>query len=172
MRSSLKEGQQKFYILSVVSPVELYLCTSEQFEEFTQVTFKRFNQVAAKGADFIYKVIVGDFVLASINKNWFRAKVIRELPMNSVELELVDTLEVFHVNKIMLRKVPLHLMEIPTPYTMCQLDSFFGREMEAREYVDKARDLMRSHCHVHGEVLHYENGIARVTIPSVESKLR
>ena len=101
MRSSLKEGQQKFYILSVVSPVELYLCTSEQFEEFTQVTFKRFNQVAAKGADFIYKVIVGDFVLASINKNWFRAKVIRELPMNSVELELVDTLEVFHVNKIM-----------------------------------------------------------------------
>ena len=154
--TGLKQGLQTLIVLSVVSTEELYLCTTDQFEEFIKLTCAHFNQVAAEDADYLYKIIAGDYVFAFNKENWFRAKIIREIPNYRVELELIDTLDIVDINKNMLRKVPSDIMKIPILATRCQLDSFDWKVEELKRYDE-----------VSGEVLDIKNGITRVKISSL-----
>ena len=146
-------------ILSALSTEDLHLCTTDQFEDFTQITCSHFNQVAADEADFIYKITAGDFVFAFNQDNWLRAKIVREIPNYSVEVELIDTLDIVNVNKNLLRKLPPEILRIPKLATKCQIDSV-GREEV------KVEELMKKYDEVSGEVLHIKGGITRVKISS------
>ena len=155
----LKEGRQSLVILSALSTEDLHLCTTDQFEDFTQITCSHFNQVAAEEADFIYKIMAGDYVFAFNKDNWLRAKIVREIPNYSVEVKLIDTLDIVHINKNLLRKLPPEILKIPILATKCQMDSV-GREEV------KVEELLKKYDQVSGEVLHIKDGITRVKISS------
>ena len=173
--SSLSVGRQSLVILSAVSPLELYLCTRQQFEEFAEHTCSQMDNEADQ-ADYLFEAVVGDFVLVFTEGNWFRAKITEILPNYRVQLELVDTRGVADVNRNHLRKARVEVMKIPTLWTKSKLDSFCGREEEdAVRYGDKVKVLMKPYDEVEGVVVDMEEGeeerVARVQIPSVESQL-
>ena len=170
--SGLSAGRQSLMILAAVSPLELYLCTPQQFHQFAEHTS---SQIAAEAehADFISEPVVGDFVLALTEENWFRAKIIEILPNYRVRLELVDTCGVADVHRNLLRKATVEVMKIPTLWTKSKLSSFCGRKKEEEvRYRNKVKKLMRAYDDVEGIVVGLEDdGVARVQIPSVESQL-
>ena len=171
--SGLAVGRQSLIILSAVSPLELYLCTWQQFNKFAQDTC---SQIAyeAQQADYLSEAVVGEFVLACTDGNWFRAKINKILPNYRVQLELVDTRGVADVNRNHLRKARVEVMKIPTLWTKSKLDSFCGgEEKDAVRYGDKVKGVMKTYDEVEGVVvdMEEEEGIARVQIPSVESQL-
>ena len=171
--SSLSEGRQSLIILSVISPLELHLCTRQQFEEFAEHTCSLMASEADQ-ADYLFEAVVGDFVLVFTEGNWFRAKITEILPNYRVRLDLVDTCGVADVNRNLLRKARVEVMKIPTLWTKSKLDSFCGREeVDAIKSSNKLRELLKPFDEVDGVVVDTgeEEGIARVQIPSVESQL-
>ena len=164
-------GRQSLIILSAVSPLELYLCSRQQFEEFAEHTCSLMASEADQ-ADYLFEAVVGDFVLVFTEGNWFRAKITEILPNYRVRLDLVDTFSVAEVNRNLLRKARVEVMKIPTLWTKSRLDSFCGRkEEEAIRFGDKVEELMEAYTIVEGTVVEMEEGIARVHIPSVECRL-
>ena len=171
--SSLSVGRQSLIILSAISPLELYLCSRQQFEEFAEHTCSLMASEADQ-ADYLFEVVVGDFVLVFTEGNWFRAKITEILPNYRVRLDLVDTFSVAEVNRNLLRKARVEVMKIPTLWTKSKLDSFCGREKEdAIKSSDKVKELMEAYTEVDGVVLDMDEGegVARVQISSVESQL-
>ena len=171
--SSLSVGRQSLVILSAVSPLELYICTRQQFEEFAEHTCSQMDNEADQ-ADYLFEAVVGDFVLVFTEGNWFRAKITEILPNYRVRLDLVDTCGVADVNRNLLRKARVEVMKIPTLWTKSKLDSFCGREeVDAIKSSNKLRELLNPFEEVDGVVVDTgeEEGIARVQIPSVESQL-
>ena len=170
--SALSVGRQRLIILSAVSPLELYLCSLQQFNEFALRTSSQMAH-EAKQADYLVEAVVGDFVLAFTEDNWFRAKITDLLPNYRVQLELVDTCDEADVNRNLLRKATVELMKFPTLWTKAKLDSFCGRrKKDAARFSDKVKELMRAYDEVEGIVVELEeDGVVRVKIPSVESQL-
>ena len=169
--SGLGVGRQSLIILAAVSPLELYLCTRQQFNEFAQ-NFCSQMAFEAQEADYLSEAVVGDFVLACSDANWFRAKIIKILPNYRVQLELVDTCGVAAVNRNNLRKARVEVMKIPTLWTKSKLDSFCGREdEEVVRYRDKVKAVMKVYDDVEGVVVDMEEGVARVQLPRVECLL-
>ena len=172
--SGLDVGRQSLIFLSAVSPLELYLCTQQQFNKFSWDTCPQMAHEAQQ-ADYLFEAVVGDYVLAFTDGNWFRAKINKILPNYKVQLELVDTRGVADVNRNHLRKARVEVMKIPTLWTKSKLDSFCGREEEdAVRYGDKVKVLMKPYDEVEGVVVDMEEEeerVARVQIPSVESQL-
>ena len=172
--SGLSVGRQSLIILSAISPLELYLCSRQQFDQFAQHTCSQMASEAEQ-ADYLFEAVVGDFVLAFTEDNWFRAKITEILPNYRVRLDLVDTCGDADVNRNLLRKARVEVMKIPTLWTKSKLDSFCGRkEEDAIKSRDKVKELMEAYDEVDGVVVEEEGeeeGVARVQIPSVETQL-
>ena len=172
--SGLGAGRHNLIILSAVSPLELYLCTLQQYNQFLQLTC---SQMAAEAeeADYLSEAVVGDFVLAFTEGTWFRAKILKILPNYRVRLDLVDTCSVAEVNRNYLRKARVEVLKIPTLWTKSKLDSFCGREEKGPiRSRDKMMELINAYYEVEGIVVEEEvegERVVRVQIPSVESQL-
>ena len=169
--SSLGVGRQNLIILSAVSPLELYLCTRQQYTEFVQLTGAQMT-TEAQQSDYLSEAVVGDFVLAFTEGSWFRAKILEILPNYRVLLNLVDTCVVADVNRNYLRKARVEVLKIPTLWTKSKLDSFCCGEEKDPIKSREVMELLKAYSEVEGTVVE-ENGegVARVQIPIVEGQL-
>lgn len=84
----MKTRSQKVLVLAVVSPREFYLCSPEQFEEFSSQVVPACSEAAAD-ADLIITARPGDLVLANRDGVWCRARIIQLVGQN-VQVRLLD----------------------------------------------------------------------------------
>ena len=86
--SSLELGKNELLVLGVVSPMEMYLVTEQQFDQYSDVVAPVIAEVA-ENADYVLKIQVGDLVLALNDDFWCRAKVV-SITDDNIEVDLFD----------------------------------------------------------------------------------
>ena len=111
-------------------------------------------------------------MLVNTEKYWNRAEVVEEgLANGNILVQLLDFPEVLEVEKSQLRQAPQSTLEFPVLAVKCALDSFYDKEEAASKQVEKLRSLEMDFQILQGEVLSCQDGLTRVKIPAIESKL-
>ena len=165
----LEAGKQELVVLSSVSPLELYVSSKDDLINFNEIDAVNMIGVSA---DYIHLPRVGQLVLVYKEECWNRAEVVEAALFNgNIRIRLVDFPEVLEVEKSQLRQAPKSALEIPVLAVKCGLDYFFGKEEEASKQVEKLRSLGMELQILEGEVLGSQEGLTRVKIPAIESKL-
>ena len=137
----LSPGQHKLLSLAAVSPMELHLCTQEQFQYLSHTIVPRVGAVAAK-AGRVVSVKKGDLVLACEDQVWYRAVVKQSPSKEKVKVELVDLALATIVHKDNLRVVNASVLKDPVVAVSCCLDSWVQEDKTVA--VEKWGDKMES----------------------------
>merc|ERR1719158_779272 len=168
----LSPGQYKLLVLSVKSPMELYLCNEEQFQYLSDSIVPNVEAVAAK-ADKVESVSQGDVVLACEDQVWYRAAVLKVLNDNEFEVELVDLAMVTTVRKDHLRTVDASVLKDSVVAVSCCLDSWANedRKFALEKWGDKMGSLLEQYTEVEVEVTGMLGNQVKVKVPSLEQKL-
>ena len=127
----LPGGEQELLVLTVLSPLQLYLCSVEDFLNFTFLT-SSFSQTAAEQAESV-RPSVGDLVLAFKNGIWNRAEVVNVLINDFFQVDLFDFARKTNVGLKDIRRATLEAMEFSALTTRCGLHSFRGREDQDKQ---------------------------------------
>ena len=164
----LEAGKQEFVVLSALSPMEIYLTSTDGLAAFNEIG--NFDNIG-KTSDYVHLPKVGQLVLVYKENCWNRAVVEEVLANGNILVDLLDFPEVFEVEKTQLRQAPQSTLEVPVLAARCALDTFYGKEEEASKKVEKLRSLEMEFKIQEGEVLSCKDGLTRVKIPDIESKL-
>ena len=167
----LEAGKQKVVVLSAFSPMEIYLTSKVDLIAFTETACVIDN--IGNTSDFVHLPKVEQLVLVYKENCWNRAEVVEEevLANGKILVKLLDFPEVLEVEKSQLRQAPQSTLEFPVLAVRCALDGFYGKEKEASKKVKKLRSLEMDFKILDGEVLGSQDGLTRVKIPAIESKL-
>jgi len=170
---SLSPGQQKLLVLAAISPMELHLCTQEQFQYFSDTIVPCVEAEAGK-ADKVVSVVKDDLVLACEDQVWYRAVVKESLSKEEVKVELVDLALVTEVHKDNLRTVNTSVLKDPVVAVSCCLDSWAEEDKKvAREkWGSKMGSILEQYTEVDVEVIEMVENQVRVKAPKVEQKFR
>ena len=167
----LEAGKQELLVLSCPSPLEIYVSSKAAVIAFNEIDAVAINNIG-ETADFVHFLKVGQLVLVFKEAVWNRAEVVEEvLASGNVRVKLLDFPEVLEVEKSQLRQAPQSLLEFPVSAVKCGLDCFYGKEEEAAKQVEKLLTLGLEFEILEGEVLGTQDGLTRVKIPAIESKL-
>jgi len=120
-KSSLELGKCELLVLGVVSPMELYLVTEQQFDQYSDVVAPVIADAAAN-ADYVLKTAIGDLVLALNDDFWCRAKVV-SIADDDIEVDLFDLAIQKVVKKTDLRKASADVLQYPQLAVKCCLSS-------------------------------------------------
>ena len=153
-------------MLASFSPMEMYVTTMSLFEEFSDIPTRKMDEIG-KLSDYVHLCQEGDLVLAFRENVWNRAKI---LDPNTLTVQFIDYPEIVQMEKKLLRKATKEVLEFPVLVAKCGLAAFYGRQEEAL-MVEKLQDLKLDYKPVEGEVLELQEGLTKVSIPSVESQL-
>ena len=165
----LKAGKQEFVVLSALSPMEIYLTSTDGLAAFNEIG--NFDNIG-KTSDYVHLPKVGQLVLVYKENCWNRAVVKEEgLDNGNILVSLIDFPEDFEVERSLLRQAPKMAFESPVLAVKCALDCFYGKEEEASKQVEKLRNLQMDFQIQQGEVLSSQDGLTRVKIPAIEEKL-
>jgi len=170
---SLSPGQQKLLVLAAISPMELHLCTQEQFQYFSDIIVPCVEAEAAK-ADKVVTLKEGDLVLACEDQVWYRAVVKEPLSKEEVKVELVDLALITKVHKDNLRTVNTSVLKDPVVAVSCCLDSWAEEDKKvAREkWGSKMGSILEQYTEVDVEVIEMVGNQVMVKAPDVEQKFR
>ena len=167
----LEAGKQEFVVLSALRPTEIYLSSTNVFTAFNETDCVILDNIG-KTADYVHLPKVGQLVLVYKENCWNRAEVVEEgLANGKILINLIDFPELLEVEKSRLRQAPKASLEFPILAAKCALDGFYGKEEEASKQVEKLRSLEVDFQIQEGEVLGCQDGLTRVKIPAIESKL-
>ena len=122
----LKAGSQKVLVLAVVSPRELFLCSPDQFEEFSSQVVPACSEAAAE-ADLIITARPGDLVLANRDSVWCRAQIIQLVGQN-VQVKLLDLAITSTFSKEQLRMITPEVCVFPILAVKCCLQQPANQE--------------------------------------------
>lgn len=122
----LMAGSQKVLVLAVVSPKELFLCSPEQFEEFSSRVIPASSKAATE-ADLIITARPGDLVLANRDGIWCRAKII-QLVGKDVLVKLLDLAITSTFRKELLRVISPEVCGYPILAVKCCLQPTIGEK--------------------------------------------
>lgn len=169
--SSLELGKIELLVLGVVSPMELYLVTEQQFDQYSDFVAPIIAEAAAN-ADYVLKTKVGDLVLALNDDFWCRAKVV-SINEDNIEVDLFDLAIIKVVKKTDLRKASANVIQYPQMAVKCCLSSWFGKnEQEAKDEMgNKIQELVEIYSKVEAIVVENCENVTKVKIESVEEKL-
>jgi len=169
--SSLELGRSELLVLGVVSPMELYLVTEQQFDQYSDVVAPVIAEVA-ENADYVLKIQVGDLVLALNDEFWCRAKVV-SITDDNIEVDLFDLAIIKVVKKTDLRKASANVIKYPQLAVKCCLSSWFDKnEQEAKDEMgNKIQELVEIYSKVEAIVVENCENVTKVKIDSVEEKL-
>ena len=170
--SSLELGKNELLVLGVVSPMEMYLVTEQQFDHYSDVVAPVIAE-AAENADYVLRTKAGDLVLALNEDFWCRAKVVSSINDDNIEVDLFD-LAIIKVVKITdLRKASANVIKYPQMAVKCCLSSWFDKnEKEAKDEMgDKIQELVEIYSKVEAIVVENCENVTKVKIDSVEEKL-
>jgi len=169
--SSLELGRSELLVLGVVSPMELYLVTEQQFDQYSDVVAPVIAEVA-ENADYVLKIQVGDLVLALNDDFWCRAKVV-SITDDNIEVDLFDLAIIKVVKKTDLRKASANVIKYPQLAVKCCLSSWFDKnEQEAKDEMgNKIQELVEIYSKVEAIVVENCENVTKVKIDSVEEKL-
>ena len=157
--------------MTCLSPLEIYVSSEDALRTFNEIGTDAINKIG-ETADFVHLPKVGQLVLVYKEDCWNRAEVVEEvLASGNVRVKLLDFPEVLEVEKSQLRQAPQSLLEFPVSAVKCGLDCFYGKEEEAAKQVEKLLGLGLEFEILEGEVLGTQDGLTRVKIPAIESKL-
>ena len=157
-------------VLSALSPTEIYLASKENLAIFSEVDCGILDNIG-KTTDYVHLPKVGQVVLVFKEDCWNRAEVVEGLANGNILIKLLDFPEVLEVERSLLRQAPKSAFESPVLAAKCALDCFYGKEEEASKQVEKLRSLEVDFKVQEGEVLSCQDGLTRVKIPAIESKL-
>ena len=161
----LEAGKQEFVVLSALRPTEIYLSSTNVFTAFNETDCVILDNIG-KTADYVHLPKVGQLVLVYKENCWNRAEVVEEgLANGKILINLIDFPELLEVEKSQLRQAPQSTLEFPVLAVKCALDSFYDKEEAASKQVEKLIQILQ------GEVLSCQDGLTRVKIPAIESKL-
>ena len=166
----LEAGKQELVVLAALSPMEIYLSSQDQLAAFTETGSVILDNIG-KIADYVHLPKVGQLVLVYKENCWNRAEVVEGLANGKILINLIDFPELLEVEKSRLRQAPKASLEFPILAAKCALDGFYGKEEEASKQVEKLRSLEVDFQIQEGEVLGCQDGLTRVKIPAIESKL-
>ena len=167
----LEAGKQEFVVLSCLSPLEIYLSSKDNLSTFNETGCDILDNIG-KISDFVHLPKIGQLVLVHKENCWNRALVVEEiLASGNILVQLLDFPEVLEVKKSQLRQAPQATLEFPVLAARCALDCFYGKEEEASKVVEKLRSLDMDFQILECEVLSSQDGLTRVKIPAIESKL-
>merc|ERR1719322_1858776 len=152
--SSLELGRSELLVLGVVSPMELYLVTEQQFDQYSDVVAPVIAEVA-ENADY-----------------WCRAKVV-SITDDNIEVDLFDLAIIKVVKKTDLRKASANVIKYPQLAVKCCLSSWFDKnEQEAKDEMgNKIQELVEIYSKVEAIVVENCENVTKVKIDSVEEKL-
>ena len=170
-KSEIKVGKVDLLVLSTVSPMEMYFCTDEMFEKYSDFSSSVIHEAAA-AADLITSLRVGDIVLALSEDMWYRARIMDVPEGDSVLIDIFDMAMIREVSKKDLRKASLQVCDFPVMAVKCCFSSWAGKdEKEAAEkFGKKIGDLLEDFSQVEAEVIE-AGDVNLIKIPSVEDKL-
>merc|ERR1719369_1262713 len=168
---TLSAGQHKLLVLAAISPMELHLCSQEQFQYFSDTIVPCVEKVAAK-ADKVVTVKEGDLVLACEDQVWYRAVIKQSLSEVEVMVELVDLALVTKVNKENIRAVNASVLKDPVVAVTCCLDSWAeeDKKVALEKWGDKMESILEQYSEIEVEVVGLVGNQVRVKAPSVEQK--
>ena len=157
--------------MSCFSPLEIYLASAPDIASFTETAISIIHNIG-ETSDDIPSPKVGQLVLVFKENCWNRAEVEEEgLANDKILVKLVDFPEYLDVERSQLRQAPRSILKFPVLVAKCALDCFYGKEEEAYKQVEKLRSLDMDFQILEGEVLSSQDGLTRVKIPAIESKL-
>jgi len=170
-KSSLELGKSELLVLGVVSPMELYLVTEQQFDQYSDVVAPVIADAAAN-ADYVLKTAIGDLVLALNDDFWCRAKVV-SIADDDIEVDLLDLAIQKVVKKTDLRKASADVLQYPQLAVKCCLSSWCDKNEEEakKEFGDKIQELVEIYSKVDADVVENCENFTKVKIDSVEEKL-
>jgi len=170
--SSLELGKNELLVLGVVSPMEMYLVTEQQFDHYSDVVAPVIAE-AAENADYVLRTKAGDLVLALNEDFWCRAKVVSSINDDNIEVDLFDLAIIKVVKKTDLRKASANVIKYPQMAVKCCLSSWFDKnEKEAKDEMgDKIQELVEIYSKVEAIVVENCENVTKVKIDSVEEKL-
>lgn len=170
-RNVLKPGEQELFILGVESPKEMFLCTNEQFDYYSDTMNSMINDAAEK-APAVSEVKVGDKVIVFSEELHYRAVVMELLKDGSVKVDMIDLANEKDVSKAQLKKADAQLFKLPILAVKCGLDSWKSKDdKEAQAAGEHLKSLMDVYDKVHVNVKESSGDINMITIPSIEEKL-
>ena len=170
-RNVLKPGEQELFILGVESPKEMFLCTSDQFDYYSDVMNNMISDAAEK-APAVSDVKVGDMVIVYSEELHYRAVVLELMKDGNIKVEMIDLANEKDVPMAQLKKADATLFKLPMLAVKCSLDSWVNKD--AKETVAAAehlKSLMDVYDKVTVNVKESTGDITKVTIPSIEEKL-
>ena len=169
---TMSQGLQAVLMLKMVSPMELYFCSVENFVEMEKC-MSMWGEAASK-ADDVTAAVKGDPVLACDDGTWYRAKVIQMMSDNMVQVELVDVASCSTLHITQLKKPSAEVMKGDVMAVSCCLESWVkeDRVMAKEKWESLASSLVEYYeemqVHVVGEV----QGQLIVSVPELEEKLK
>ena len=164
----LEAGKQKLVMLSARSPVEIYMTTVDKFQSFLETQY----DILERDSDYVHIPKPHQVYLVVVSGLWHRAEVIQAYREDGkILIKLLDFPKVLEVEGCQLRQAPKAAVEIPLMAVKCALDCFYGKEEEAIKQVEKFGYLPKDYNPHDGEVLGCQDGLTRVKIPDIESKL-
>jgi len=168
---TLSPGQHKLLVLAAISPMELHLCTQEQFQYFSDTIVPYVETIAAK-ADKIVSVKEGDLVLACEDQVWYRAVIKQSISEEEVRVDLVDLALVTKVHKNNLRAVNASVLKDPVVAVSCCLDSWAqqDRKIAQEKWGEKMESILEQYSEIEVEVVEMVGSQVRVKAPPVEQK--
>ena len=136
-KNVLTTGSQKLLVLAVVSPSEIFLCSPEQFEEFSAQVVPT-SLKAATEADLVITARPGDLVLANRDGVWCRAKIIQVLEQD-VLVKLLDLAITCTIRKEHLRMISPEVCAFPILAVRCSLQPSKSENRPKLDDDDSAR---------------------------------
>merc|ERR1719153_1607824 len=119
---TILHGLQTVVLLKMVSPMEVYFCSVENFVQIDKCM--TLWKEAADKADDISNVVIGDPVLACDDGIWYRAVVTQIMLDNRVEVELVDVASCSTLHLSQLKKPSADVMKGEVMAVSCCLESW------------------------------------------------
>ena len=160
------------FILGVENPKEIYLCTEDQFESYTNVTNQAITEVAEK-SEVVTNVAVGDFVLVHSDEFFYRAYISEVVDATKVKVNQID-LAIKDKEFLMtdIRKADPSLSKFPILASKCCIESWITKsDKEVQEAGQTLQDMMEIYEKVQVEVKETTEDFIKVSIPSIEERL-
>merc|ERR1719228_1611188 len=134
--------------------MELYLCSEEQFQYFSDTMLLMLEAAAAK-ADQVKSLREGDVVLACEDQAWYRAIVTKVCSAEDVEVELVDLALTTTIGKDKLRTASHSVTRDPVVAVCCCLASWENEDKDAalEKWGGKLEVMLEQYSEVQVDVL-------------------
>jgi len=170
-RNVLQSGEQDLFILGVESPKEIFLCTSEQFDHFSETMIPLISE-AAQRAQAVSEVKEGDKVIVFSEELHYRAVVLAVLENGNVKVELIDLATEKELAKSELKKAEAAVFKLPMLAVKCCLESWLDKDdKEVKAAGEHIQTLLDVYDKVKVNVKEASGDVTKVAIPGIEEKL-